>query len=85
MPYEYFCNQCEAVSPDQRERQADAEQELVDHRRDAHGSLRPAAGDGVRHVHSEARGDGLLPAHWPWALLFLAGLLLANWMGMLGR
>jgi hypothetical protein len=85
MPHEYFCRACDAVSPERREREADAEEDLVEHRRASHGSLRPAAGDGVRHVHSEARGDGLLPAHWPWALLFLLGLLLANCSGVLGR
>jgi hypothetical protein len=85
MPYEYWCAACDAVSPEQREREVDAEQELVEHRRATHGALRPAAGDGVRHVHSEARGDGLLPAGWFWALLFLLGLLLANCSGLLAR
>lgn len=85
MPHEYFCRACDVVSPEQHQREPDAEQELVEHRRTTHGGLRPTAGDGVRHVHSEARGDGLLPAHWPWALLFLLGLLLANCSGMLGR
>ncbi|MEV6504813.1 hypothetical protein AB0M61_01660 [Streptomyces sp. NPDC051642] len=85
MPYEYWCGACDAVSPEQRQREVDAEQELVEHRRAAHGALRPAAGDGVRHVHSEARGDGLLPAGWFWALLFLLGLFLANCSGLLAR
>lgn len=84
MPYEYWCDKCEAVSPEQRERSSDAEDELVEHRRTTHGGLAPAAGDGVRRVHAEARGDGLLPAHWGWALLFLLGLLLANCRGPFG-
>lgn len=81
MPHEYFCQACEAVSPEQRERQADAEDELIEHRRDAHGGLRPTAGDGVRRVHAEARGDGVLPAGWPIAALVLLVLVLANWWG----
>lgn len=85
MPHEYFCRACDAVSPERRECEVDAVQDLDEHRRVTHGGLRPAAGDGVRRVHSEARGDGLLPAHWPWAFLFLLGLLLANCSGMLGR
>jgi hypothetical protein len=85
MPHEYFCRACDAVSPEQRESEADAGHDLDEHRRTSHGGLRPAAGDGVRRVHSEARGDGILPARWPWAFLFLLGLLLANCSGMLGR
>jgi len=81
MPYEYFCLKCEAVSPQQRAREADAEDELIAHRRDAHGGLKPAAGDGVRRVHAEARGDGLLPSGWFWALLFFLALVLANCWG----
>lgn len=81
MPYVYECHACEAVSPEQRERQADAEDELIEHRRDAHGGLRPTAGDGVRRVHAEARGDGVLPAGWPVAALVLLVLVLANWWG----
>lgn len=81
MPHEYFCQACEAVSPERRERQADAEDELIEHRRDAHGGLRPTAGDGVRRVHAEACGGGVLPAHWGWALLFLLALLLADCWG----
>lgn len=81
MPYEYFCEACEAVSPEQRERPADAEDDLVDHRRDTHGGLRPEAGDGVRRVHAEARGDGCLPSGSFWALLFFLALLLANCWG----
>ena len=85
MPHEYFCRQCDAVSPGRRDDEADAQDDLDGHRRTTHGGLRPKAGDGVRHVHAEARGDGLLPAHWPWAFLFLIGLLLANCSGVLGR
>lgn len=81
MPYVYECRQCEAVSPEQRERSADAEDELIEHRRAAHGGLKPTAGDGVRRVHAEARGDGVLPADWGWALLVLLVLVLANWWG----
>lgn len=81
MPYVYECHACEAVSPEQHERSVDAEDELVEHRRAAHGGLRPEAGDGVRRVHSEARGDGVLPAGWPWALAVLLALVLANWWG----
>jgi hypothetical protein len=81
MPYEYFCNACDAMSPQQRAREADAEDELVEHRRDAHGALKPASGDGVRRVHSEARGDGVLPSGWFWALLFFLFLVLANCWG----
>jgi hypothetical protein len=79
--YEYWCRQCGAASPEQRERSADAEDELVAHRRMAHGGLRPEAGDGVRHVHAEARGDGILPKGSLWALLFLIALLLSNCWG----
>jgi hypothetical protein len=81
MPHEYFCRACDAVSPQQRAREADAKEELVTHRRDAHGGLRPAAGDGVRHVHAEARGDGCLPSGSFWALLFFLALLLSNCRG----
>jgi len=76
MPHEYWCGQCKAVSPERRERRADAEDELVAHRRREHGGLRPEGGDGVRHVHAEARGDGVLPNGWLWALLFLIALIL---------
>lgn len=78
MPYEYWCAACDAVSPTRRDREADAEDELVEHRRTTHGSLRPAAGDGVRRVHAEARGDGFLPSGSCLAVLFLLALLLAN-------
>jgi hypothetical protein len=81
VPYEYWCADCRAVSPERRARRADAEDELVDHRRDAHGGLAPAAGDGVRSVHAEARGDGCLPSGSFWAALFFLALLLANCWG----
>lgn len=81
MPYEYRCRACDASSPERRDRRADAEDELVEHRRTAHGGLRPDAGDGVDQVHAEARGDGVLPAGWPVAALVLLVLVLANWWG----
>jgi hypothetical protein len=81
MPYEYWCRSCDAVSPEQRERRVDAEDELVEHRRDTHGGLRPNAGDGVRRVHAEARGDGILPSGSWLAALVLLALLLANCWG----
>ncbi|MFK0124900.1 hypothetical protein ACIQSP_16485 [Streptomyces nigra] len=81
MPFEYYCRSCAAVSPERRERRSDAEDELVEHRRGAHGGLAPEAGDGVRHVHAEARGDGCLPSGSFWALLFFLALFLANCWG----
>jgi hypothetical protein len=84
MPYIYFCRACEAVSPEQRERRIDAEEEIVEHRREAHGGLRPMAGDEVRRVHAEARGGRLFPAHTWLAALFLLALLLANCRGPFG-
>lgn len=81
MPYEAWCRACDVVSPERREREADAEDELVEHCRTAHGGLRPAAGAGVRRVHSEARGDGILPSGWFWALMFFLALVLANCWG----
>ena len=81
MPYEYFCLQCQALSPARRDREADAADELVEHRRAVHGGLRPAAGDGVRRVHAEARGDGILPDRSCLFVLFLLALVLANCWG----
>jgi len=81
MPYEAWCGQCDVVSPERRDREADAADELVEHRHTAHGGLKPEAGDGVRRVHAEARGDGILPAGWPVAALVLLVLVLANWWG----
>lgn len=81
MPYEYECRHCEARSPRQHDHRDDADAEQERHRTETHGGLTPAAGDGVRRVHAEARGDGCLPAGSWWALLFLLALLLANCWG----
>ncbi|MDX3645311.1 hypothetical protein [Streptomyces sp. MB09-02B] len=81
MPYEYWCAHCQAVSPARRDRQADAEDDLLAHRHDAHGGLRPAAGDGVRRVHSAARGDGILPDGSCLFVAFMLALVLANCWG----
>ncbi|MDX3398431.1 hypothetical protein [Streptomyces sp. ME01-18h] len=81
MPYEYWCRQCDAVSPERRDRSADAEDELVEHRRTAHGGLAPTAGDGVRRVHDEARGDGCLPSGSFLFVAFLIFAVLANCWG----
>jgi hypothetical protein len=81
MPYEYVCTPCDAVSPAGRDRQEDAADELVEHRRAAHGGLRPRGGDGVRRVHTESRGDAVLPSGWVWAALFLLLLVLAKFLG----
>lgn len=82
MPYEYWCAACDAVSPERRDREADAMDDGVAHRRDEHGGLAPAAGDGVRPVHSAARGDGCLPSG---SFLFFAFLLLAVLANCWGR
>lgn len=81
MPWIYECRACDVVSGERRERRDDVEDELVEHRRASHGGLAPAAGDGVRRVHAAARGDGVLPSGWGWALLVLLALLLANCWG----
>ncbi|MGW2209926.1 hypothetical protein [Streptomyces sp. NPDC001781] len=81
MPYVYWCRQCEAVSPAQHARSADAEDELVEHRRAAHGGLAPASGDGVQPVHDEARGDGCLPSGSFLFMAFLVFAVLANCWG----
>ncbi len=81
MPYEYWCAQCDAVSPSRRDRRETAEDDRDEHRQAAHGGLAPAAGDGVRRVHAESRGDGILPKGSFWALLFFLGLFLANCWG----
>lgn len=81
MPWIYECQACEAGSVERHDRRDDAEGDLVEHRRTAHGGLKPDAGDGIRRVHTESRGDGILPAGWPWAVLVLALLLLANCWG----
>ncbi|MFE9127077.1 hypothetical protein ACFYOF_16930 [Streptomyces sp. NPDC007148] len=81
MPHEYYCRSCNAVSPKRHERRSDAEDDGVEHRRTAHGGLAPDAGDGVRAVHTQARGDGILPSGWIWAVLFFLALVLANCWG----
>ena len=81
MPWIYECQACDAVSPEQRERREDAEDELVEHRRTAHGGLAPTAGDDVRRVHAAARGDGILPTGWGWAAVIVLLLMLANCWG----
>jgi hypothetical protein len=81
MPFEYWCGPCDACSPERRERRADAEDELVEHRRTTHGGLTPNGGDGIRRVHAEARGDGILPSGSCLAALVLLALLLANCWG----
>lgn len=82
MPYEYWCAQCEAISPARRDRRVDAEDELLAHRHATHGGLAPAGGDGVRLVHAEARGDGCLPSG---SFLFVAFLLFAVLANCWGR
>lgn len=82
MPYLYWCRQCAAVSPERRTRRADAEDELLQHRESAHGGLAPAAGDGVREVHDQTRGDGCLPSG---SFLFFAVLLFAVLANCWGR
>jgi len=81
MPWLYECRACDATSVERWERREDAEDDLVEHRRTTHGGLAPTAGDGVRRVHAEARGDGALPAGWGWAVLFLIAVLVLNWWG----
>lgn len=81
MPYEYRCEACDAGSAARWDCREDADDELAEHRRAAHGGLAPAAGDRVHRVHAEARGDGVLPAGWPIAALVLLVLMLANWWG----
>lgn len=81
MPWVYECRACDAVSPRQQDRRDGADGEQERHRADAHGGLAPAAGDGVRRVHAEVRGDGFLPAGWGWALLVLLALMLSNCWG----
>lgn len=81
MPFLYWCRQCAAVSPERRARRADAEDELLQHRQTAHGGLAPAAGDGVREVHDQARGDGCLPSGSALFIAFLLFAVLANCWG----
>ncbi|BBC35267.1 hypothetical protein SGFS_065610 [Streptomyces graminofaciens] len=81
MPYEYWCAHCEAVSPARRDHREAAETDLDEHRTAAHGGLAPAAGDGVRRVHSAARGDGVLPDRSCLFIAFMLALVLANCWG----
>ncbi len=81
MPYEYWCAHCQALSPSRSDRREDAEAELEEHRRTTHGGLAPAAGDGVRRVHSAARGDGILPNGSCLFIAFMLALVLANCWG----
>lgn len=81
MPYVYECYQCEARSPHQHDHPGGAEAEQERHRTSAHGGLAPSAGDGVRQVHAQARGDGCLPAGSFWAVLFFLALLASSCWG----
>lgn len=81
MPYQYWCAACDAVSPARRDHREEAEADLDTHRSNTHGGLSPAAGDGVRSVHAESRGDGILPRGSGLAVLFLLALVLANCWG----
>lgn len=81
MPYEYECRQCGARSPRRHDHRGAAEAEQDRHRSASHGGLAPAAGDEVRPVHDEARGDGCLPSGSFLFFLFLLAALLANYWG----
>jgi hypothetical protein len=81
MPYEYECRQCKARSPRRHDREGDAGAEREQHRASAHGGLAPAAGDRVRRVHDEARGDGCLPSGSFLFVAFLVFAVLANCWG----
>lgn len=81
MPYLYLCRQCRTQAPAKRDHREDAEQDQADHRDRAHGGHAPIDGDGIEHVHSDSRGDGLLPRNTGWAVLFLLFLVLANCWG----
>lgn len=81
MPYEYECRQCEARSPRRHDHAGGAEDEREQHRAAAHGGLAPAAGDGIRRVHAEARGEGCLPSGSLLFFLFLLGSVLSNCWG----
>ncbi|MEU2426921.1 hypothetical protein ABZ619_38915 [Streptomyces sp. NPDC007851] len=80
MPHMYECQQCRTQAPRRAERE-DAEDDLEEHRDLAHGGLAPMDGDGIRPVHDDRRGDGLLPRHTLPAVLFLLALVLANCWG----
>ena len=81
MPYEYWCQQCQSRSPDRHDRRDDAEAEQQHHRATVHGGLAPAAGDGVRPVHAEERGDGCLPSGSFLFVLFLMAAILSSCWG----
>lgn len=81
MPWTYECHACDAASPHRHDRRADAETEMAEHRQTTHGGLAPTAGDSIQRVHADGRGDGILPAGWPIALLILLALVLANCWG----
>lgn len=81
MPYRYRCRQCRAESPDEHPLRAGAEADQAEHRDQAHAGLAPLTGDCIDHVHSHARGDGLLPRHTLAACLFVLALVLANCWG----
>lgn len=81
MPWTYECHACDATSPHRHDHRTDAETEMTEHRQTAHGGLAPAAGDEIQRVHADGRGDGILPAGWPIALLILLALILANCWG----
>lgn len=78
MPWEYECRQCEGRSPRRHDRRSDAESEQDQHRAVAHGGLVPAAGDRIRSVHTESRGDGCMPSGSLLFFLVLLAALLSN-------
>lgn len=80
MPYEYRCAVCRSKSP-RHDHRIDAEAEQDWHRGTVHGGLEPAAGDGVRPVHDESRGDGCLPSGSFLFFMFLLAAVLANCWG----
>jgi hypothetical protein len=69
------------VAPERRDRREDAEEDQQAHRDAAHGGHAPMDGDGIRHVHDDRRGDGLLPRHTLWAFLVLVVLIVASRCG----
>lgn len=81
MPHRYACHQCRTVAPRRRAHIEDAEDDQQAHRDAAHGGHAPIDGDGIRRVHSDRRGDGILPRHTLAAALVLLALVLANCWG----
>ncbi|WP_128381253.1 hypothetical protein [Streptomyces cavernae] len=82
MPHLYICHQCRTRAPKRWDRREGAEADQQQHRDDAHGGHVPIGGDGIETVHADSRGDGLLPRHTFFAVLFLLALVLANcWRG----